>query len=163
MPKEIVIRQAHEAAKMAEELIPKFHLHLLDARLLFLFTTQERKKCNRVRLGSAAKLSALQRYLSSNKTSVEEGFDFLILIDQQQWAVLTHDQRVALIDHELCHCGRVETAKSDGTIEGRFVLLAHEIEEFYGVVQRHGLWRRELEVVSGIMKQLDLPLAADQR
>jgi hypothetical protein len=54
-------------------------------------------------------------------------------------------QRVALVDHELCHFGREEDDKGNRS----WVLVSHDIEEFKGIVERWGLWRPDLVVFSG--------------
>jgi putative metallopeptidase len=43
-------------------------------------------------------------------------------------------QRRALVDHELNHLNiDIDT--------GKYSLLPHDLEEFSGIVRRHGLWR----------------------
>lgn len=163
MAEDIIITEALEAKRLADDLIPYYHLHLLDARILYLFTTQERKKCDRVRLGSAKKFSALERYLSSRhfddgqEASVFTGADFLIMIDVNQWETLSTTQRLALVDHELGHCARFEKITDTGVV-GRWGLKAHDVEAFFGEIERHGLWKRDLQDTATAMKQHVLPL-----
>jgi hypothetical protein len=172
MPKQVYIREALDAQKLAQPLITAHHTHLRDARILFLFTTQKRRKCDRVRLGSAAKLSALQRYLSSAASSdvpsVQAGFDFLILIDNEEWGFMSPEHREALVDHELAHCWRYVKETKRGTQE-RWGLRGHDVEEFTEIIARHGLWRRDVrELVEVGATQLTLadagePVAAGAR
>lgn len=165
MPKEkLRIWEASEAKDLAEGLIPKYHEHLEQAKILYLFTNQERKKCDRVRLASAAKVSGLQKYLSSlhlsddlDAPAVDHGADFVILIDGVIWERLTPAQRLALIDHELCHAGWVDN--EDG---GRFFLRGHDLEEFVAVVERHGLWKSDVQMMDAVMRQLPLPLTQSE-
>jgi hypothetical protein len=163
MTKDIVISEALEPARIAAELIPQYHAHLIDARILYLFTTQQRKKCDRARLASAQKFSDLQRYLSSlhfadgREASIFTGADFLMLVGRVEWEDLTTAQRRALVDHELSHMGRVEKITDTG-VEGRWAILGHDLEEFAAVIQRHGLWRQEARDMAQVMQQLSLNL-----
>ena len=162
---ELRIWEAVDAKDVAEGLIPKYHEHLEQAKILYLFTNQERKKCDRVRLASAAKVSGLQKYLSSlhlsgdlDAPAVEHGADFVMLFDGNRWENLTPAQRLALVDHELCHAGWV--ADDDG---GRFILRGHTVEEFTEVIERHGLWRQDVEEMARVMRQLPLPFERTAR
>ena len=158
MPREIVITECHEAKRVADELIPRHHPHLLDARILYLKTTAERKKCDRVRLASAAKLGALQKYLSSlhmdarQEASIYRGADFLMLIGEVEWGQLSTTQRVALVDHELLHMKRVEKITDTG-VEASWGLRGHTVEAFAEEIERHGLWKSDLRVMAEVMQQ----------
>src|SRR5687768_2994008 len=101
----VVISPAPAAERIAEPLIERHHRHLVDAKVLFLFTTQQRKRAGQDVYATAQKLADLQRYLhSGHMCSIEDGADFLILIGWNEWSSLTEKQRIALIDHELAHC-----------------------------------------------------------
>jgi hypothetical protein len=147
---------AHEVRAIAQELIREHHAHLLEANLLYVFTDQKRKRCDRVRLGSAAKMNAMLRFLASGMDSVEDGPDFLILIDSNQWAELGNAARHALADHELSHCTvfvnyarpnkwrRIALGESvDEFPAWRYGLRGHDIEEFSSVLARHGFWKAD--------------------
>lgn len=133
------LMDADEAEAIANELIPDYHSHLLDASIRFVFTNKERKKCDRVRPASAQKVSPLVRYLASGENAdPDDGPDFVILISAKDWDRFDAAQKRALVDHELCHCG--QSAKGDWKIIG------HDLEEFTAVVERHGLWKRDVQV-----------------
>lgn len=151
-----VMSVAHEIRTLAEGLIGAHHVHLAEAHMLYVFTDQKRKRCDRVRVGSAAKLSSLQRFLASGLDSVEDGPDFIILIDSKFWQVVTLQVRSALIDHELCHCAlfvnnsnpakwrRIHAGENpDDFADRRWGLRGHDIEEFGEVLARHGFWKPE--------------------
>jgi hypothetical protein len=163
MPKEIRITSALEPAKIAEDLIARYHPHLEEASILYLFTTQERKKCDRVRLASAKKFSAMERYLSSlhvdaeASASIDAGADFLILFDVKQWSILRDDQRVALVDHECCHCARFEVITRHDDVELVWGIKGHDVEEFHAVLERHGFWQPDIQTMAQVV-QLKLPL-----
>lgn len=77
------------------------------------------------------------------------GVDALLEIDEQQWADLEDDSRVALIDHELAHIETVEEDNGFGGVRlnrddiGRPKLTTvdgdwHSSDGFLVVVKRHG-------------------------
>jgi hypothetical protein len=177
MPTLPTLSVAHEVRALAQDLIREHHTHLLDANLLYVFTDQKRKRCDRVRLGSAAKMNALQRFLASGMDSVEDGPDFVILIGAFEWGTLGKDARNALVDHELSHCAlfvkeapevrgdpatwrRIKPTESrDDFDDWRWGMRGHDLEEFADVIRRHGFWRhdpQELEF-KAIALQLALP------
>lgn len=144
MPKEkepIRLWPASPAEQIArEELIGPYHPHLAEARILYLFTNQERKSKGKVVVAFTSKLSGAAKYLSSGDTEdIDEGYDFLILISAEVWEQFTESQRRAMVDHELSHCVGEET--DDGF---KWTITAHDVEEFSAVIERHGLWNREV-------------------
>jgi Putative phage metallopeptidase len=65
---------------------------------------------------------------------------FVVEIAFDAWEVLTERQRVALVDHELCHL------VIEGTETGEIVrrIKGHDVEEFQVVAERHGAWKPDL-------------------
>ncbi len=168
---------AHAVDSIARTLIGEHHPHLREANILYVFTDQQRKRCDRVRLGSAAKMNALQRFLASGLDGVEEGAHFIMLIDSNWWALLNAEQRLALVDHELCHMTVFVKVKSrgeparwmripddhraeyDAFDEWRYGLRGHDIEEFGEVLYRHGFWKSDEpeRYVKSVALQLVMP------
>ena len=70
-----------------------------------------------------------------------------MLINDERWSGLTKAQKVALVDHELCHA--VQKVSKDG--ESGYGMRNHDIEEFSEIVQRHGLWTQGLETFAAAM------------
>jgi hypothetical protein len=148
------IGPADDAARIALSLIAAYHPDLAEARILYLFTSARRKKCDRVRLGSAQRLSTLQRYLSrKDRDDAATEVDFIILLSFSDWNLMTEMQQIALVDHELCHCGVRLGDSGDRT----YYLKGHDIEEFADIIKRHGLWKPDLEeTAKAIGDQLSL-------
>lgn len=147
------IWRATEAEQIAsEEIIPRYHPDLADARVMFLFTSKERKSGGKVVWAKTSKLSGANKFLSSgNDEDHEEGYDFLVLISGEIWDSISDAKRRALVDHELSHCVGKET--DDGF---KWSIRTHDIEEFTDVVKRHGTWNNE--VTSFIHGVAQLPL-----
>jgi hypothetical protein len=133
------ITPAPEVQQIADELIPQYHPHLEDALLLYVFTDQQRTRNGKQVLGTASKLSAKERYLLQAAAPLHPQDlpdlrpAFLLMFAGALWPQLTEAQRVALVDHELMHCG------ADGA------LVPHDVEEFAAIIQRHGLWTPDVQ------------------
>jgi hypothetical protein len=94
-------------------------------------------------LGKCVKASDLQRELVA--------WDFVILLNKEVWddAEFTDENRRALLDHEMCHAAKSYGSDGEPKIDERFRpvwrIRKHDIEEFNSIVERHGVWKRDLE------------------
>ena len=131
---------APEVEKIGRDLIGKHHRHLLQCRVTFLFCDKTPKKAGREVWGTARRVSSLNAFLAGEDDADGPGAFFVIVISEPVWNLLRPEQRVALIDHELCHCWVEE--KEDGNLS--LQLVSHDLEEFAQIVLRHGLWREEV-------------------
>jgi predicted metallopeptidase len=138
---------APEVRKIAEDLIPKYHQHLIDfsVKLEYIFVDKTPKRKGREIWGTCRKVSSLNAFLANEK----EGSDpfFVIVISEPVWDVLPPDKRIALVDHELCHAWAEANQKEDDD-EADPVKLSvnpHDLEEFSCIVRRHGLWREDVK------------------
>lgn len=122
---------AGEVEEIAERLIPFFHPHLEEgSRIRYLFRSKHAKRNLCEVWGAASCLTGRMAFLA--------GADFLIEIAHDIWEVLEEAQRIALIDHELCHCAWDE-------VDGAPSIRGHDLEEFEEIVERHGMWRESLK------------------
>ncbi|PKN85929.1 MAG: hypothetical protein CVU46_09600 [Chloroflexi bacterium HGW-Chloroflexi-8] len=81
--------------------------------------------------------------------------DFIIWVSKIIWEGQGEKTRMAIMDHELSHCG-IE----DGTP----YIKPHDVEEFKDVIDRHGLWNADLLKMGETIKrryQLVLPGVVD--
>jgi predicted metallopeptidase len=141
MPKKNPIRywEAPEVREIAESLLD-FHPHLRGETVMYIFRSEAAESKMRVVLGKARRVSGLTAYLAASGLfeDMEPQPFYLIEIAHDTWQKLTGSQRIALVDHELSHIG------PDG-------MLAHDVEEFSPVVQRHGLWKPDLRELARSM------------
>lgn len=139
--------------KIAEELIPKYHQHLVDfsVRLRYLFVDKTPKHNGKDVWGTCRKVAGLTAHLEGGSPD-DEPF-FAITISQDVWDLLPHDKRVALVDHELCHAfAKLKPAKESDEAEEDFEaqkivqlqIVPHDVEEFACIVRRYGLWREDV-------------------
>jgi hypothetical protein len=130
---------AKEVKELAEVLIEEHHQHLIGRTILYVFRSKASKKANRIRYAEAKRVSGLNAFLAYHRLQEEElealresgelpEKFLLVVVGHDMWSFLEPSQRVALIDHGLCHFG------ADGKPRG------HDVEEFRQVIERHGLW-----------------------
>ncbi len=113
---------------IADALIPKLHDELHGARIAYLFREKMTGR-DTIILGKAKKAGADLVHLGN--------VDFVIEFNFEAWLSLVPNAKVALVDHELCHCGK--DAES-----GAWVMVRHDVEEFAAIVKRWGLWTADL-------------------
>ncbi len=112
------------------------HKEIRKANIAYIFR-EKMKTRDRIILGKASK--------ADGKLAFFNGFDFVIEINWQEWRKLSDHQKLALVDHELSHCGREEDDEGDAS----WVLISHDVEEFGAIVTRWGLWQPDLMVFAG--------------
>lgn len=137
-----LIGSGHPLYQMLDDIIQQHHEHLVRARIGLCWHKGWRTdRDNHVTLGMARKANDLSRELSE--------YDFLILLSEEAWETLTEAQRLALLDHELCHCAADLDAddKQKEDERGRLCwrMRNHDIEEFREIVARHGTYKTDLE------------------
>ena len=141
---------AEEVEKIASKLIAKHHTHLASCNIAYLFVNREMKKSGRVVVATAEKISKKQKALSK--------FDFLITVGFPTWQELSEPIRLAVVDHELSHCW-VEDDEKTG--ETKYRTLPHEVEEFTGVLRRHGLYTVDLVKLGNVVQDSLKALSKD--
>lgn len=135
---------AEEAQEIAKKLIEKHHSRLKGAKIEWIFRSKGAKKRGTVVLGNAAKLSAKLNYMTDAT--------FVIELAEDRWGMLTKDQQRALVDHQLCHCDQRYDKKGNRV----WCTRDHDFEDFYSVIERHGLWKKDLKHLGEVVKQLNL-------
>ena len=116
-------------------LIKAFHREIRNRTIAYLWK-ENMGAGTRVKLGSAAKASAQLRLLGE--------VDFVLTFNWEAWKILTPEQRVALVDHELQHCD-VDADSSEP------VMVEHDVEEFSLIVRRYGLWKPNLRTFGDVV------------
>lgn len=149
-------KAAPDADRIAHELLSDVHDHLAEFPVRCIFQDEPDKIKGREALATIRKLGGLQAFLAGSVElqGLQECLDLdlpaefseprdilLICIWHLGWTRLTADQKMALIDHELCHARTVEDEK---TGDRRVVIVGHDCEEFFSVIHRHGDWKGEI-------------------
>lgn len=142
--------QAHDVAKIGSDLIEKYHPHLKGRRVEFLYSAKAKKTNGKTALGWAEVVSGLAAYFGQDGAERESEIGqpfFCITIWTDAWFyILSQKQRVALVDHDLCHLQVEEKYNKLGILtETNFKLIGHDLEEFADVVKRHGVWLEDIQ------------------
>lgn len=139
------VKVDNEVIELAKKVIEKWHPDLEEASIAFIFRTEAPKNGNMVVYGTASRIKPEHQLLGLDH-------DFLIWLAQDKWYTLTDAQKVALIDHELCHCSFNEKDKP--------TMVDHDIQEFACIIQRHGFWwpnpERFIEAVQAALPMREL-------
>lgn len=134
-----------------------FHEDVIEAAIALAWRKSLKPdKDGHLILGKCIKVSDLQKEFAA--------YDFIILLNREVWedSEFTEKQKEALVDHELCHAAGVvddDGAKYDERGRRVFRSRKHDIEEFYGIVQRHGCYKRDLELFAeALLKKRKTPM-----
>jgi hypothetical protein len=74
------------------------------------------------------------------------------VIGHDAWEKLSAEQRIIVLDHELCHAAGQD-------LLGRWTLTGHDVEEFSAIIRRYGTWTADLQLFAKEVAQLSLPIA----
>lgn len=158
-----LFKPAPEVAEIARQLITRVvqHQELVNVHIEYLFLEQAQKSGGRTVLGRARKITGLNAWLAApgkrpKGFSLPEEF-FVIDIAHDKWVQMDDNQRVALVDHELSHCGWHLNDEDMPVL----TIRQHDVEEFIGVLSRNGLWKEDVQQL-GIVASEQLSLALDR-
>jgi hypothetical protein len=141
--------------------VAAWHRDLSDARIALVWALAwTADKDGLLTLGKAKRASDVDRELKE--------YDLVILLNRPAWKDLKDEQRLALIDHELCHLCLVKDEKGEPKLDERgrqvFRMRKHDVEEFRAVVERHGCYKADLEeFVRAVRRKKAEPLFSDPR
>lgn len=153
-------RHAAEVEEIAGKLIAEHHTDLAGQTIRYVFREKATTSRGAAVLGKARKISGLNAALVSlvGRDEVDDPAQFFVIeIAEDAWSALNKDQRVALVDHELCHFATDEDSEGNQ----RLILRPHDLEEFTQVVDRHGLWRPPVEAFAAVVKAAAGQLSID--
>ncbi|MEN6507136.1 MAG: putative metallopeptidase [Planctomycetaceae bacterium] len=146
-----IIKEKHageitEPHRLLADIRRQYHAHLAEAKIGLAWRLGWRSDTDgHMRLGQCRKSSDLDREMYT-------GFDFVILLNEEAWPTLNEKQKLALLDHELCHAALSMDADGNPKINDRERLVCrtkkHDVEEFRCIVERHGLWTQDLESIA---------------
>lgn len=130
------------AERIAQGVIERWHPHLIGVAIAYITKeagsegVESVKTAKPPRGGKALKLGSAASVSEKYQLIATKDFEFIIELNGQYWDRLEMDQQEALIDHELCHCGK----DGDG-----FYIRDHDLEEFRQIVRRHGFWKPDIQ------------------
>jgi len=132
---------ADEVEKIGKQLIPKYHSHLIQCRIAWLFK-------NKAITSKGVEVAATAEKISKKHHALS-GYHFLITTAYPTWKELSDKQKLAVVDHELEHCF-VEDDEKTG--EPKYSILPHDVEEFGSIIKRHGLYTTNLVRIGHVVE-----------
>ncbi|MFW5793999.1 MAG: putative metallopeptidase [Bacillota bacterium] len=90
------LEQNHNIYSTLRDLIRTNHSHLVEANISIYFCDKNKLKSNQAVIADTSK--------SSSKLKASTNADFTITIYMNAWDSLNPEQKIACLDHELCHC-----------------------------------------------------------
>lgn len=151
-------RHADEVEQIAKDLIASVpdHEPLADVRIDCVFRDKAVRTQGCKVLGRARKVGGLNAYLANPGDEQEEFF--VLEVPEDMWPRLTEEQQRALVDHELSH---MRVHFNNEGIRYKLSIRGHDLEEFSGVIERHGLWARNVESAATVTYE-QLVLAVEE-
>lgn len=150
MAEPLYYEPAPEVAEIAGQLIVDHHPRLSAAPIVYVFRSVAQKSRGKHVLAKARRVTGLSSFLvalAGGEVDVEDplaDYTFFVMeVAYDRWLTADLEQRVALVDHELCHF-----AIDDETGEMR--ILPHDLEEFIAVVARHGQWSPDVAAFADV-------------
>lgn len=142
-----------EPYKILDEVRKLHHGDTKEARVALAWRLRTKAdKDGHIVLGKCIKVSDLYREYAD--------YDFIITLNKEFWEDLavTKEQKIALVDHEMCHAApsyNGETGEHEVDERGRYLfrVRGHDVEEFYEIVQRNGLWKRDLVAFAKVLQE----------
>lgn len=130
---------ASEVKEVAQTIIEKYHPHLAEVRIEYIFTDKVPTKGGKEVWATLKKVSSLNAFLAAKPEDKEDAF-YVMTVTKDIWVGLLPNKKEAMVDHYLCR------AKVDVDEEGNVKLGLNnpDLEEFTSIVRRYGLWKEEV-------------------
>lgn len=127
---------------MLDDLIEKYHIHLQGVAFLIWWRGNWRPdKDGYIHMAQVRKATDFDRELVEH--------DLSLLLNRERWGELSTAQQRAWMDKALCRVVRDEDKhgdpKEDDAGRPLFRLRKAEVEEYTGVVRRHGMYTAQLQ------------------
>ncbi len=117
---------------MSKTLMAEHRPEAVPAAVAILFKAKHGETNGKIKLGSCTKQSPVNKML--------HGWDYIIELAWDMWAMLDWHQREALLLHEICHIFQDATGE---VVAWR--VEPHNVEEFVKVIEVYGLWQPDLQ------------------
>lgn len=131
--------------QLMDKIRKRYHHHIRKAKIGLAWKKSIKPdRDGHILLGKCRKASDLQREVSD--------YDFIILLNKEVWEneKFGYKRQKALLDHELCHAAQAydKHGKRIKNNRGKYVFRVrkHDVEEFSEIVDRHGIWKHDLQV-----------------
>jgi len=127
---------------MAKTLMDQHHPEAVPAAVAILFKAKHGETNGKIKLGSCAKQSSTNKLL--------HGWDYIIELAWDMWAMFDFRQREALLLHEICHIYQDVSGE-----EVAWKIESHNVEEFVRVIDVYGLWKPDLQAFAEAIRKAE--------
>jgi len=142
-----------EPYKILQEVRKLHHGDTTQARVALAWRLRTKAdKDGHIVLGKCIKVSDLHREFAD--------YDFIITLNKEFWEepTVTKEQRMALLDHEMMHAAPTyndESGEHEVDERGRYLFRtrAHDFADFNDVIQRHGIWKKDLQRLAELLRE----------
>lgn len=135
----------HDIEQLANQVIARYHTHLKDAKIAYLFRSGGWENRGRVELGKMLVASPAWKALS--------GYELLAVVNHAVYKSYDEEARIAQLDHVFCHIGSVTTGSCGQKI---FRTVCPDIYEYSAVVNRHNITFSNLDAIDMNGRQLSI-------
>lgn len=140
----------NDVYKMLGKIQDEHFSDLRSAKIKCIFDTKKRKSGGKVVLASIRKASPLIKHFTADEAP-EDGFDYILTIDEKVWKHTDEKDKERLIRHELRHTFIDDEAKDP------YKIVPHDIEDFVAEVKLNvddpGWANRVVNLISDIYDQ----------
>jgi hypothetical protein len=132
---------SHSVIQLAQELIDDHHPGLEDAKIGFVYRSENGTSHGRDTFSGATLVQA--------KLRPHLDYDFIIWVSQPFWEGAGDKAKRYYLDHELTHCAYDEDS-------GKYYIRPHDVEEFTSMIKRYKVMLPALEEAARVAMQLPL-------
>lgn len=143
---------------MLNKVILDYHFtDINDAKFKVVYRTKKKGKNSFITVAEICATSEMVKFLTSNE--IEDGYDYLIIIDKNIYEALEDPDKIRVLRHELRH---TEVTVNDKTGTISYGTRRHTIEDFYEDVDIESKvdgdmrWKERLSTISeSIYEQIE--------
>ena len=150
-----------DVRSLLDKVIADYFNELRNARIVALFDSKKRMSGGQLILSSIMKPNELLRHFTKAEAGSDDGYDYVITLDKKGWDVLTDQDRVRLLRHELRH-----TFYDIEAEDNPYKLVDHSVSDFYEEIELNKedpKWRQRVTTVVGDIYEQEKEEAKEKR
>lgn len=124
--------RAESVEEIAKKLIREHHTELVNTKIAYLYKNRPIKARGREVIAFVSTCSGIVKAISE--------VDVVMIVSYPAFQPLSDSHKLAVIDHELTHL----LIEEDSAGAPKVRMLAHDVEEFSAIIERHGLYQEDL-------------------
>lgn len=138
-----------EVLAMFDEIRREHFPGMVNAKFKLIFSEKKSTSQGMVVVAKTKKATGMEKFLSRREADTDEGFDYIITIDNNIWDELEDADRVRILRHELRHCWYDSDSNTSP-----YKVIGHEVNDFYDEITLNAddpRWMERIhEIVSSV-------------